>query len=82
MAAQPVSGGAAGPEGRCLEAAAPGAPVTQPCPGEPVVEVSPSASTLFLGEAEVRPLAAQKHWPSAAAASESGVRSWEGPPRR
>lgn len=58
-----------------------GGSVTQPCPGEPVVEeVSPSASTHFSWEAEVRPLAAQKHpGPSAAAASESGVRSWEGP---
>lgn len=81
MAAQPVSRVVRRVLRAGVRSCSSGAPVTQPCPGEPVVEVSPSASTLFLGEAEVRPLAAQKHpGPSAAAASESGVRSWEGPP--
>lgn len=81
MAAQPVSRVVRRVLRAGVRSCSSGAPVTQPCPGEPVVEVSPSASTLFLGEAEVRPLAAQKHpGLSAAAASESGVRSWEGPP--
>lgn len=80
MAAQPVSRVVRRVLRAGVRSCSSGAPVTQPCPGEPVVEVSPFASTLFLGEAVARRLAAQKHpGPSAAAASESGVRSWEGP---